>query len=82
MNNSRHIETWAAHTATGCNDRAEKLWKDNGGEVIRLPAKDQAEVMKRLAPLGNEFLASDPATKDMYAVLLKVLARASTQPPK
>ena len=38
--------------------------------------------MKRLAPLGNEFLASDPATKDMYAVLLKVLARASTQPPK
>jgi hypothetical protein len=58
------------------------LWTDNGGEVLRLPAKDQAEVMQRLLPLGDEFLASDPATKDMYATLKKVLARASTQAPK
>ena len=77
-----NLETWAGHTAVSHAERAEKTWKDNGGEVIRLSAKDQAEVMRRLTPLGDEFLANDPATKDMYALLLKVLARASTEPPK
>lgn len=76
------LETWTGHTAVSHAERAEKTWKDNGGEVIRLSAKDQAEVTRRLAPLGDEFLANDPATKDMYALLLKVLARASTEPPK
>jgi hypothetical protein len=55
---------------------------DNGGEVIRLSAADQAEVMKRLRPLGDEFLGSDPATKDMWELLKSTLAKASAEPPK
>ena len=77
---SRELEPWVGHVAAGYNERAEKTWKDNGGEVLRLPAKDQEEVMRRLKPLGDEFLASDPATKDMYALLKKVLARVSDKP--
>jgi hypothetical protein len=68
--------------AKGFNDRAEKLWTDNGAEVIRLSAADQAEVVRRLAPLGDEFLGTDPATKDIYALLKKVLARVSADEPK
>jgi hypothetical protein len=56
--------------------------KDNGGTVLRLSAADQAEVMHRLAPLGNEFLGTDPATKGAYELLKKSLAKASTVAPK
>lgn len=80
MKIGRELEPWVGHMATGYNERAEKTWKDNGGDVLRLPAKDQEEVMRRLRPLGDEFLANDPATKDVYALLKKVLARASDQP--
>jgi hypothetical protein len=38
--------------------------------------------MGRLAPLGDEFLGTDPATKDMYELLKKVLARVSAEAPK
>ncbi len=79
---AHNLESWVGYTAVSHAERAEKTWKENGGEVIRLPAKDQAELMKRLAPLGEEFLAHDPATKDMYALLLKVLARSSSEPTK
>ena len=78
----RELEGWVGPVAVGYNERAEKTWKDNGGEVIRLSAKDQAELLKRLQPLGDEFLASDPATKDTYALLKKVLARVSSEAPK
>jgi TRAP-type C4-dicarboxylate transport system substrate-binding protein len=82
LNTGRELERWAGTNALGFNDRAEKLWKDNGAEVIRLSAADQAEVMGRLAPLGDEFLGTDPATKDMYELLKKVLARVSAEAPK
>ena len=38
---------------------------------------DQAELNRRLAPLGDEFLGDDPATKDMYEILKKIMARVS-----
>ncbi len=82
MKTGRDLETWAGHNAKGYIDRSEKVWQDNGGEVMRLSATDQAEVMKRLAPLGDEFLGSDPATKDLYDTLKKTLAKVSTEAPK
>jgi len=82
MKTGRDLETWAGHNAKGFIDRAAKLWTDNGGEVIKLPAADQAEVMKRLAPLGDEFLLTDPATKDLYELLKKSLAKVSAEAPK
>jgi len=82
MNTGRDLQTWAGHNAKGFIDRAEKLWKDNGGTVLRLSAADQAEVMHRMAPLGDEFLGTDPATKDIYELLKKSLAKASAEAPK
>lgn len=79
---AQSLEGWVGHVAVEHAQRGEKTWKENGGEVLRLSAKDQAEVMRRLQPLGDEFLANDPATKDMYALLKKVLARVSDQPAK
>lgn len=47
----------------------EKTWKDNGAEVIRLSPADQAEVMRRGAPVGDEVIGSNPETKELYAAL-------------
>jgi C4-dicarboxylate-binding protein DctP len=77
----RELETWVAKTAFQNNKNAEKVWKDNGTEVIRLSAADQATMVKRLAPLGDEFLAKDPKTKDMYALMKATLAKASDKAP-
>ncbi len=82
LKTGRDLEPWAGHNAKGFIDRAEKVWTKNGGTVLRLSNAEEAEVKKRLAPLGNEFLGANPATKDMYELLKKSLATASTEPPK
>ncbi len=77
LDTGKDLEAWAAENAAGYESRAAKLWTDNGAEVIRLSAKDQAEMTKRLAPLGDEFLGTEAATKPMYAMLKQTLARVS-----
>ena len=77
----RDAEAFAGKFAYEANKKAEALWKKNGAEVIRLSAADQAEVTKRLAPLGDEFLGGNPKTKDMYNTLQDVLKSASTKAP-
>ncbi len=78
----RDLEVWAGQNSKMFNDGAAKLWRDNGAEVIQLPEADQAELNRRLAPLGDEFLGSDPATKDLYELLKKTLTTASADAPK
>jgi len=77
----RDTEIFAAKFAANANKKAEALWKKNGAEVIRLPAADQAEINKRLAPLGDEFLGANPKASKMYGILKDVLKTASTKAP-
>ncbi len=77
----RELETWAGHNAAGFEARATKIWKDNGAQVVQLPAEDVAEMKRRLAPLGDEFLGQDPVTKDVFALLKGAVARASDKAP-
>lgn len=77
LDTGRDLEKWAGKMAWDFNSKAVDLWKKNGAEVIRLSAADQAAVTSKLAPLGDEFLGSDPVTKDMYALLKKVMAKTS-----
>lgn len=76
----RDLETWAGHNAQGFINRSTKTWAANG-TVLHLSAADEAEVMHRLAPLGDEFLGTNPATKATFEALKKALAKASTEPP-
>jgi TRAP-type C4-dicarboxylate transport system substrate-binding protein len=82
MQTGKDLENWAGHNAQTFDQNAAKLWTDNGAEVIKLSPADQDELNKRLAPLGDEFLGNDPATKDIYELLKKTLSRVSTEPPK
>jgi TRAP-type C4-dicarboxylate transport system substrate-binding protein len=53
--------------------KAEKDWARDA-EVIRLSDADKAELRKRVQPIADEILGSDPKTKDMYALLKKAAA--------
>lgn len=77
----RDLETWAGKYAADANSKAVALWKNNGAEVIRLSATEQAAITKKLAPLGDEFLGNNPKTSEMCALLKSVLATASTKAP-
>ena len=77
----RDLETWTGKYAADANSKAVALWKNNGAEVIRLSATEQAAITKKLAPLGDEFLGNNPKTSKMCALLKSVLATASTKAP-
>ena len=70
------MSQWATDIAIEYGKRQEKLWKDNGAEVIRLSAADQKTFMDTVRPLGDEFLGGNDKTKDMYNLLKKSVERA------
>jgi C4-dicarboxylate-binding protein DctP len=61
--------------------RAEQLWKDNGGEVIRLSAAEQKTFMERVRPLGDEFLGKhdNAQVRQMYALLKQSVDKNRTK---
>jgi TRAP-type transport system periplasmic protein len=51
--------------------RAIKTWTDGGGVHVQLSAADRAEMMKRVAPIGEEVVKDKPAVKQMYDLMVK-----------
>ena len=51
-------------------------WRDHGGELISLPADEQAELMKRLSTVGADLTKSKPASKRLYDLLLAAVQNA------
>jgi C4-dicarboxylate-binding protein DctP len=65
----REMEPFMLKVALDFDARAEKLWSDNGAEVIKLSGADKAEFMKRAQAVGDEVMNSDPQLKPLYDVL-------------
>lgn len=74
LDSSKELQDWAAKNAMDYASRAEKLWKDNGAEIIHLSKADQATFMSRVKPLGDKHLGSNPKTKAMYALWKEAVA--------
>lgn len=53
-----------------------ELWAKNGGTVHHFSEADKKEMFRRARPLGDNFLGSNPKTKEMYA-LIKAAAEAT-----
>ena len=53
--------------------KAEENWAKNA-TVHRLSEADQKEFRKRVAPIANEILGSNPKTRDMFALLKEAVA--------
>jgi TRAP-type C4-dicarboxylate transport system substrate-binding protein len=62
--------------ASALVERANKGWVDNGGQLLKLPAAEQAKMMADLKALGARILAEKPEVKAEYDELLKVAERA------
>lgn len=69
VNTAHQMEGKFTDIAINFGKKAEKLWRDNGAEVIRLSPEDQKLFMEKVRPLGDEFLGTNPKTKDMYSLL-------------
>ncbi|MBI2202960.1 MAG: TRAP transporter substrate-binding protein [Candidatus Rokubacteria bacterium] len=53
------------------NEKGRKLWVEKGGELIKLPPADQAELIKRLSTVGDEVVASQPQVKEVYDLMVQ-----------
>jgi TRAP-type transport system periplasmic protein len=52
-----------------------QVWTDHGGELISLPADEQAEMMARMSTIAADVGKTRPAIKQMYELLLAAVKR-------
>ena len=52
------------------------MWiEQRGGEIVTLPPAEQAELEKRLKPIGAEVTKGDPELKDFYDKIQTIEAK-------
>jgi TRAP-type C4-dicarboxylate transport system substrate-binding protein len=62
-------------TAAEIVNKARKGWTDNGGELISLPADEQAELMKIFSGAVADVVKTKPAIADAYKVVIEAAQR-------
>jgi TRAP-type C4-dicarboxylate transport system substrate-binding protein len=75
VDEARKLQPWAAQTAIDEVAELRQKWIERGGEIITLPAADQAELEKRLKPIGAEVAKNDPALKAFYDKIQTISAK-------
>lgn len=75
VDEARKLQPWARQTAVDEVAELRGKWIERGGEIITLPAADQAELEKRLKPIGAEVTKSDPVLKAFYDKLQATSAK-------
>ena len=69
------VDKEAFSFATGLIQKANQDWQANGGQIMKLPAPEQAKLMADLKALGTQLLSANAAVKSEYDELLKVAAK-------
>lgn len=54
-----------------------KAWVDKGGEVIALPAADKAEMMAKLASVGDDIVKTKPDLKPLWDQMVATAKRSN-----
>jgi TRAP-type transport system periplasmic protein len=77
------VEKDAADTVTSFQSRAievdnaaVKTWTDAGGELISLPADEQAELLKTLSSVGADISKEKPALAEAYKIVSDAAQRS------
>ena len=60
-------------------DDGRKRWTQHGGELIKLPADEEAQMKKLLAGVGPEVVKSNPDVKKMYDLMVAAAQRARSK---
>ena len=70
------VDRDAAKEATAINPQAldilngaRKAWTDHGGELIALPADEQAKMLQTLVSVGDDVAAKKPLVKTDYEIV-------------
>jgi TRAP-type C4-dicarboxylate transport system substrate-binding protein len=66
------IEPWALKFFA----EQRKAWTANGGELIQLPAAEQAEFIKRISNIGDDMSKSKPGLNEAFKSLAAAVAKA------
>ena len=62
--------------AEEANAAAEKAWAEHGGELVRLPAEEEAEMLKIFAGVGEDMSKNKPAVNEAYRIVQDAAKRA------
>jgi TRAP-type C4-dicarboxylate transport system substrate-binding protein len=54
-----------------------KVWTEKGGELIALPAADKAELMAKIATIGDDIVKTKPALKPLWDQLVAAAKRSN-----
>jgi TRAP-type transport system periplasmic protein len=77
VDEARKLQPWSRQIGVDEVAELRQKWIDRGGEIVTLPPADQAELEKRLKPIGADVTKDDPVLKAFYE---KVEALAAKYP--
>lgn len=63
------MDAWAKTNVEAADKSAAQIWKEGGGEVIRLSKDQSDEVRRRFAVVADEVLGSQADTREMWTLL-------------
>ncbi len=71
------LENWGSKNAYERYKVSEKMWRDNGAEVIRFKPADRKRFMDKIRAVGENFLGNhkNPEVRDMFALFKKSVAK-------
>jgi TRAP-type C4-dicarboxylate transport system substrate-binding protein len=75
VDEARKLQPWSRQTAVEEVAELRKKWIERGGEIVTLPPADQAELEKRLKPIGAEVTKGDPVLKAFYEKIQAIKAK-------
>ena len=76
MEEARKLQPWARQTAIDEVAALRKVWTEQrGGEIVTLPPAEQAELEKRLRPIGVEVTKDNPELKEFYVKIQATAAK-------
>ena len=67
---SRDVYEWAIDF----NEKQRKVWTDNGGQIVKLPAAEHDKLMAMMKPIGLEVSSRKPAEKALFDLITKTAA--------
>jgi C4-dicarboxylate-binding protein DctP len=75
VSEARKLQPWSRQVGVDEVGELRQKWIDRGGEIVTLPAAQQAELEKRLKPIGAEVTKDDPALKAFYDKVEAIAAK-------
>jgi TRAP-type transport system periplasmic protein len=75
VDEARKLQPWSRQSAVDEVAVLRDKWKERGGEIVTLPPADQAELEKRLKPIGAEVTKDNPQVKEFYDMVKRVAAK-------